>query len=143
MWCLILIPLVIVCKFIYRLMELLIRTLSSLLFCSLPVLLPCLYAFFYFDFPVKLSISENSFWKHHYRLDQQTGFHPLSVMTLSVYWSIDLKSAGLVIVSIVSIYRKGICWASFPFGKEGGGYGHLYITRSMVFMKHDECKTKR
>lgn len=63
-------------------MELLFRTLSSLLFCSLPVLA---YALFYFDLPVKLSFSVNSFWEHHYRLDQQAGFHPLSAMIRSVY----------------------------------------------------------
>lgn len=42
-----------------------------------------------------------------------------------------------MIMSIVSVYRKGTQWVSFPPGKEEGGYKYLGITLSVIMLKHE------
>lgn len=80
---------------------------NPFLFTFLSPACACVWPFLFWS-SCKALFSAYGFWKHHHRLDQQAAFHPLFAMIRSVYWNIDLKSAGLVIISIVSIYRQGI-----------------------------------
>lgn len=61
--------------------------------------------------------------------------HTLSTAVLT-------QSAGLVLMSIVSVYKKGFAWASFPSGEEGDDYWHLFISLSVIIMEHEKYKQK-
>lgn len=43
-----------------------------------------------------------------------------------------------MIMSIVSVYRKGTQWVSFPLGKEEDGHRYSGITLSAMMLKHEK-----
>lgn len=41
-------------------------------------------------------------------------------------------------MSVVSVYREGTQWVSYPLGKEEDGYRDLDITLSAIMLKHEK-----
>lgn len=41
-------------------------------------------------------------------------------------------------MSVVSVYREGTQWVSYPLGKEEDGYRDLGITLSVIMLKHEK-----